>query len=97
MTFWRTITANAFWLMGLAIMVASFSYHYWQAVALGQPFRQQRRTTSFRASAWSGLVLVCLGMGATSSRTWEAAVWYALTLLSLLNIAPFLPWFRRHR
>ncbi len=89
------MTANAFWILGLAITLAALSYHYWEAAKLGRPFRQQLQATSFRLAAWMGAGLVCLGLGSTSQPGWGMIGWFVLAGLCWLNWLVVLPWRKR--
>lgn len=94
-TIWWTVAANTFWILGLAITLAALSYHYWEAVELKHPFRQQWQTLSFQLAAWLGLALVCLGVGSASQPGWGRIGWFVLAGLCWLNWLFVLPWRKR--
>lgn len=81
-----TVVINSFWILGLALLVAAFSYHYDQAQRRQRSLRLQLSEPSFNIAAWAAAVLVGIGLAGTSARSWEAAIWIAFTIFSLANI-----------
>lgn len=76
----RYLIFHAFWILGLALLLAAFSYHYEQAHRLSHSLRQQLQRRSFTGAAWLSLTLIGVGVAGTSRQMWEAAVWILLTL-----------------
>lgn len=66
---------NSVWIMGLAVLLATFSYYYWQATDRQQSFMEQFNQPSFRRASWLGMSLVGIGLAGTSHYPWEIAVW----------------------
>ena len=83
---WFSVFINSFWIVGLAILLASFSYHYWLAGEDKQPLRSLLNGASFLKPFWLSLVFIGLGLAGTSQRPWEIAIWTFFTLLSLYNL-----------
>lgn len=82
---WIALLFNSFWILGTAVLLAAFSYHYWLAQVEGTSVRVQLERPSFSRPFWFGFVLISLGLMGTSSRWWETAVWGLFTALSLFN------------
>ena len=74
---------NSCWILGLALLLASFSYHYQQAITRETSLMEQLRHKSFVGVAWISLVLVGVGAVGTSQDTWEAVLWILLTAYAL--------------
>ena len=84
---WQSVIFNSLWILGLAVLLAAFSYHYWVASVSKRPLREQLRQPNFLRLLWVALLLVCLGLVGTSQQTWEMIVWGVMALLALVNIA----------
>ena len=76
---WYLVLTSALWILGLAIVLAAFSYHDWLARETGR-----RRRELFRERSWvipfsAGMLLTCLGFGLSEGmRWWERVLWLAL-------------------
>jgi hypothetical protein len=80
---WAMVGANALWIVGLAVGLATLSYASWEAWATHETFRQRLgRPASQGALALSGF-LFCLGLAATSPAVWQTAIWLVLAVLFL--------------
>jgi hypothetical protein len=77
-----SLISNTLWIMGLALLLASFSYHYYEAQRHKRQLREQLRCRSFVMVAWVSLTLIGLGLAGTSQQGWEAALWILLTLMA---------------
>ena len=80
-----SVAINSSWILGLAILLAAFSYHYDQAQRRQRPLRDQLSEPSFNIAAWVAAILVGIGLTGTSTRIWEGAIWLAFTIFSLAN------------
>ena len=78
---WSNIFFNSLWILGSSIILAAFSYHYWQASERQRAITRELQTTSWRRAFWSGLLLISIGLAGTSQRWWEILLWLILTLL----------------
>ena len=74
--------SNSLWIVGLALLLASFGYHYEQATRQKQRLRIQLGRRSFVTIAWIALALIAAGLAGSSRQGWEAIVWVVLTVIS---------------
>jgi hypothetical protein len=81
---WLSLLMNSFWIMGTAVLLASFSYQYAQA----QPATLKERLSqpSFLRFVWLGFTLIAIGLAGTSQVWWEVGLWSIFILIGLLNI-----------
>jgi hypothetical protein len=81
---WVSILMNSFWIMGTAVLLASFSYQYAQA----QPasLRERLSQPSFLRLIWLGFTCIAIGLAGTSQATWESILWSIFVLIGLINI-----------
>lgn len=79
------LVANSLWIMGAALLLAAFSYHYYEAQRGAVSLRLQLQQPSFLTATWTAMTLVALGLLGTSTRWWEAAIWAILGLASAAN------------
>lgn len=86
---WLSLFFNAFWILGLAILLADFSYHYWQAGQERRSLSEQLNEPSFLRFFWISFTLISIGLAGTSQRLWETAIWIAFTLVSIVNAFRF--------
>lgn len=89
----RSLILNSCWILGLALLLAAFSYHYQQAVEQERPLIQQLGLRSFGVAAWISLALVGVGAAGTSRQTWEAIVWILFILYAVWQAGT--RWFSR--
>jgi hypothetical protein len=82
-----SVIANSFWIVGLALLLAAFSYHYDAAQRQGRALRRQLQQRSFTLAAWLSATLVSIGLAGTSDRLWESAIWLAFTIYGIANFA----------
>lgn len=87
---WTSLLFHLSWILGLAVILATFSYNHWWASQQRKPLTQQLRTSAFIRPLWLGIVLVTLGLAGTSQTTWEAIIWGLFFLVALLNFLR--PW-----
>lgn len=79
MVSWVSVAINALWVVGLAVILGTLSYHDWLAREQGLPLRQALSRRGFVMTAAIGLVLVCLGL-AGAAGNWKRVVWLGLAL-----------------
>ncbi|MEJ2748582.1 MAG: hypothetical protein P8183_11850 [Anaerolineae bacterium] len=82
---WQSVIVNSFWILGLAILLAAFSYHYWLANEESRRLRDQLNQPTFQRLYWLSFVFVGIGLAGTSQKTWEMIVWIIFTLFSVVN------------
>ncbi len=83
---WYSVFINLFWILGLAILLASFSYHYWLAGEEERPLKVQLNETSFQKTLWFSIFLISIGLAGTSERYWEIAIWTIFALICVVNL-----------
>ena len=76
---WYSVGVNSLEIFGLAIVLATFSWHDWQRRVLGRPVRQQLRLPTAQLPLRGGLLLVTASFVLMKyAKWWERAVWTAL-------------------
>jgi hypothetical protein len=83
---WQSVIFNSFWILGLAVLLAAFSYHYWEAHQLGRSLREQLSQAAFLRFFWLAILLVSIGLIGTSQQIWEMVIWGGAALLALFSI-----------
>lgn len=83
---WPNLGANALWILGCALALATLSHASWRAHLLGQRLRQQLQTAGAQYALAIAGTLFCLGLAATSATPLETALWLALALAFLAQI-----------
>lgn len=80
-----SILFNGFWIVGLALLLATFSYHYDRAQRRNRSLRTQMGARSFATGAWLSVTLVSIGLAGTSARWWETIIWIVFALIGAGN------------
>jgi hypothetical protein len=83
---WQSVFFNGFWLLGLALLLAAFSYYYWLAGQAGRSLRLTLNSRDFLRFFWISFICIGIGLAGTSQRIWEVAIWILFTLFSIFNI-----------
>lgn len=83
---WHSVWTNGLWILGTAVLLATFSYTYWLAQSQSQPLAEISRQPVFARLLWFGLLLVLLGLVFTSGRWWETAVWLLFSAWAIFNL-----------
>lgn len=83
---WLSVIGNSFWIVGLALMLAGFSYYYWVARQPGRSLRQMMSEPRFQMLIVSGLLLVGIGLAITAAALWQAIPAGALIVVCLLAL-----------
>ena len=83
---WLPVLFNGLWILGLAVLLADLSYHYWLAHEEGQRMRAQLGRPAFLSFAWLGLALVAAGLAGTSDRVWELLIWVLFGLFCIVQL-----------
>ena len=79
---WPQVLANALWISGAALALATFSYANWRAGTRAERLRGTLRQAAFQLPLCGAALLVCLGLGLTSNSPLETVFWLALAALS---------------
>lgn len=87
---WFSVFINLFWIVGLAILLAAFSYYSWLARVEERPLKIQLNQPGFQAAFWFSIVLIAIGLAGTSQRTWEIVLWTIFALISIYNLLTLL-------
>jgi hypothetical protein len=90
---WQSLFLNSLWIVGLAILLAGFSYHYWLALETQQRVRLVWQRPSWQRFAWLGLAFFAAGLAGTSPRWWETVIWIIFLLYSTVHF--LLSWRQR--
>jgi hypothetical protein len=69
---WFSVVANGFWILGSAVILAGLSYHYWLAQQESEKLFQVLGRRPFQIILLSGLLLVGVGLVATSQNYLQA-------------------------
>lgn len=85
---WLSVLANSFWILGAAILLASFSYQYGAAGENGRrtSLKERLNEPAFLRFFWLGLVFIAIGLAGTSQRGWETVIWVAMAVISLYQM-----------
>ncbi len=75
-----SIAANAFWILGLALILTALSWANWAAAQERVPFRSAVGRPEVRRALDGGLMLFCAGLAATGRTRWEQVLWGALAV-----------------
>ena len=75
------VVANSVWILGLAVLLAAFSWASWAASAEGIRFRAVLRRPGIQRVLILGLMLFCAGLAATARAWWERTLWGLLTVI----------------
>jgi hypothetical protein len=83
---WLTVVAHAFWIAGLALILAALSYHLWLAGQARRAFRRELAEPSFQKSFVAGLLLVGIGLSGASRQPWQVALAVALVIGAIATL-----------
>ncbi|HEY85940.1 MAG TPA: hypothetical protein G4N96_12610 [Chloroflexi bacterium] len=72
---WLNVFYNALWILGLAIILAAFSYADWRARLGGKKLRQRLNSALFQFPLSIGLLLVSLSLLLLAQVWWERLIW----------------------
>jgi hypothetical protein len=75
------IATNGLWIVGLAILLATWSYGRWAAQNARVKTRIKLQELRYALALDLGLLLFVIGMAATESRRWAQVIWALLGLV----------------
>jgi hypothetical protein len=81
---WISVAANALWIAGLALALASFSYASWQASVARDRLRNHITQPGVQRALNLAGALFCAGQAATSDMLFTAVLWAILSGLFLI-------------
>jgi len=82
---WLSVITNLFWILGLAILLAAWSYAYYEAHSSEQSLRELLTISRYSAVITIGLALFCIGLAATDNRLWAQILWIILGIVIVAN------------
>lgn len=74
---WNVFT-HSLWIVGAAVVLATWSWLDWQGAARGAGIRGTAEAALRGSGVALGLALVCLGAGLGARPAWERIVWLLL-------------------
>jgi hypothetical protein len=77
---WRLVIFSALWILGLSVLLATFSFADYTAHAERVRLRQALARRGYRAAIYAGLTLFAAGLSGTARAWWETAIWVLLAL-----------------
>jgi hypothetical protein len=75
------VVANSVWILGLAVLLAAFSWASWAASVAGIRFRMVLCRPRMQRVLSLGLMLFCAGLAATGRAWWEQTLWGLLAVI----------------
>lgn len=82
---WYNIWANAIWIMGLAILLATVSGGRWLAQRQDCYLKQILKRPNFQVAIWTGFLLISLALLLLADIWWERLIWSVYCLIFLKN------------
>jgi multisubunit Na+/H+ antiporter MnhB subunit len=79
---WTSLAFNGLWVMGAAVILASFSLSYFEAHRRGEQLRVRLVAPGFQLWLAVGLMLISLGLTLREPRWWGRVLWGALLITS---------------
>ncbi len=83
---WRSVWTNGLWIVGSAVLLATFSYTYWLSRTTPHKLAEINQQPPYDRLFWTGFLLILLGLVFTSRRWWETAVWLLFTAWAVFNL-----------
>lgn len=87
---WFNLGANALWVIGCAVVLATLSYANWEAGLFRQKFAERLKQHSTLLVLNLGGLLICLGAALTRQEWWWIVLWGLLGLAFLIQVARIL-------
>ena len=73
---WLSVIMNSSWILGLSILLATFSYYHWQAAEEQMRFNEKLNESFPLKLLLIGLLFIGIGLMGTSQNYSEAALWF---------------------
>lgn len=80
-----SLVFNAFWILGLAVLLATWSYAYYEAQTSGRKTSHVLGHAGYRPAVLVGLLLFIAGMALTEERWWAKALWLLLGAAAVVH------------
>lgn len=74
------IAAHALWIFGLAVLLAAWSFSYYEAQQTGEPVLSFLSKPGYNLAITAGLALFFAGLAAIDGRIWTKIIWALLAL-----------------
>jgi multisubunit Na+/H+ antiporter MnhB subunit len=84
---WTSLAFNGLWVVGAAIILATFSFSYYEAQRRGERPRAHLAAPGVQVWLFTGVVLISLGAVLLVPRWWERVLWGLLGMLSIWQLA----------
>lgn len=80
------VLANSLWILGMAVLLATFSWAYWMADTKGGRLRTMMGLPRIQQALNGGAFLFCAGLAATSRVWWERLLWGLLAVAWVVRV-----------
>ena len=80
---WFMVGANAVWIVGASLALATLSFASWEAWAVHETFWHRLAKSTYQAALSLAGVLFSVGLAATAQVIWQTALWLLLAVLCL--------------
>ena len=91
---WYGLITNGLWIVGAALLLASFSWSLYAAAQARDGWRALWRTSGFILASSAGMTLLMLGLGLQrGTPLWQSAIWFLLALA--FTLIAWLAWRER--
>lgn len=77
-----TIIFNSFWIIGLALLLATLSHTSYEASVQKRPFKELIQQANFQQAAHISALLVGIGLAGTSQTLWETIIWAIFAIIN---------------
>lgn len=77
------IAAHALWICGLAVLLAAWSFGYYEAQQTGKPVLNFLSQPNYDLAITIGLVLFFAGLAGADGRLWAKIIWGILGLAAI--------------
>jgi len=76
-----TSVYHALWIIGLALILASFSYCHWLAHQQQSNLKQILNRYTFQFPLRLGLILICVSLIGLAQSWWEQLIWFLFVVI----------------
>lgn len=88
---WKNLAANALWILGCAVALATLSYASWEASQVHERMGARLKRPSYQTSLNLAGLFLCLGLASTSGITFHQVLWLLLAaVFAVLLVYSFL-------
>lgn len=81
------VISNAFWILGLAVILATVSWANWKAMIALDRLHFSLAKPHIGLSMETGGLLFCVGLATSAHRWWEQSLWALLAVAFLVQIS----------